>query len=254
MNRFVHYSWKFCLIILLVITVSCRTNYSKQTPSGTLTVLDSTFVQDSAALAIITPYKSSIDIEMNEIISFAEIDITKNQPEGLLNNFVSDLALYMCNTYYSDNSQRYDVAVFNNGGLRAGISRGLVKVGDVYRLMPFENETVIVTLSGERFRDMVDYIISTGGVPFSGMRIVSRQQKIESLTINGQPFDINRNYSVITSDYLAYGGDKMTFFSDPVSLQPLSVLIRDLIIDYMREQNRLGISLHPQLDGRITYE
>jgi 2',3'-cyclic-nucleotide 2'-phosphodiesterase (5'-nucleotidase family) len=229
-------------------------NYSKQTVKGTLTTLDSTFVQDSMALAMIRPYKSTIDIEMNEIISFAEIDITKNQPEGLLNNFISDLLLNMCNKYYIDNNMKYDVAIFNNGGLRAGISKGLVTVGDVYKVMPFENEAVVITLDSDHFKEMVNFIITSGGIPFSGMRIVSRHQKLESLIVGGKPFEENQNYTVITSDYLAYGGDRMSFFVNPVEIMPLSVLVRDLIIDYMREQNKLGISLHPQLDGRIVYE
>ncbi len=217
-------------------------------------VLDSTLTQDSSSLAVIAPYKNSLDIEMNEIIAYSDIDITKNQPEGLLNNFISDLLLYMCNTKYALNNAQYDVAILNNGGLRSAIPRGLVTIGDIYNLMPFENSVVVITISAESFVEMVKYIISTGGIPFAGMRIVSRQQKLESLTINGQQVDMTRKYTVVTSDYLAQGGDKMSFFNNPVEVKNLSISVRDLIIEYLREQNNKGISLHPELDGRIRYE
>lgn len=254
MNNFVHFSWKICLILALLSGNACHTYYSNVSVNGALSVLDSTIVDDSSALLIIEPYKSSIDLEMNEIISYSDIAITKNQPEGLLNNFVSDLVLYMCNKYHNDSDDQYDVSVLNNGGLRASLPQGLITVGDVYRLMPFENETVVLTLTGSNFLEMVNYIIVNGGVPFSGMRITSKQLALESLSINNHPFDKNKQYTVVTSDYLALGGDKMTFFNNPVEILHLKVLIRDLIIDYLKEMNHLGVSVHPKLDGRIVYE
>ncbi len=254
MSRFVHFSWKFCLFtFLFAALLACKTYYSPVENKGMLTTLDSTMASDPAALDIIEPYKKAIDIEMNEIICFSEVAITKNQPEGLLNNFVSDLVLYMVNTYYNEN-EPYDVAIFNNGGLRAALPKGLIRVEDVYKLMPFENEIVVLTITSEAFLSMISYIINSGGVPFAGMRIVSKQLKLESLTINSIPFDESRNYTVVTSDYLAAGGDKMAFFQNPVEYRSISVLMRDLIIDYLREQNAEGNSLHPTLDGRIVYE
>jgi 2',3'-cyclic-nucleotide 2'-phosphodiesterase (5'-nucleotidase family) len=254
MSKFVHFGWKFCLIFALIAGNGCRTYYAPNDRSAGLSVLDSTIVADSAALIMIAPYKSAIDIEMNEILVYSEIAITKNQPEGLLNNFVSDLILYMCNTYYNDGDFPYDVAVFNNGGLRAALPRGVVTVEDVYKLMPFENEIVILTLSSEDFYEMVKYIVNSGGVPFSGMQIITKQMQIETLTINGEPFTDTKNYTVITSDYLASGGDKMNFFQNPLEKKGTSVLMRDMIIDYLREQNKKDQTLHPKLDGRIVYE
>lgn len=243
-----------CGIALLTAGLGCKTYYASTGTNARLLTLDSLMTEDSSAVALIEPYKTAIEIEMNEIISYSEVAITKNQPEGLLNNFISDLILYMCNTYYSDGGVIYDVVILNNGGLRAALPKGLITVGDVYRLMPFENETVVLTLTPEHFLDMVNYIIHSGGVPFAGMRITSRQMELSELSINGVPFDNNRNYRVITSDYLAAGGDKMEFFNDPLEYIELSVLIRDLIIDYLKEQNAKGVSLHPEIDRRIVYE
>jgi len=248
------FGWKFCLLTFLAAGIGCRSYYDSSGMNGRLTTLDTTIAVDSSLVLIIEPYKSVIDIEMNEIISYSEIAITKNQPEGLLGNFVSDLVLYMCNTYYAPQGTQYDVVLLNNGGLRAALPKGLIRVGDVYSLMPFENETIILTLTGENFLAMVQYIIQSGGTPFAGMRISSRQLILDSLTINGEAFDQTKNYTVITSDYLATGGDKMSFFMNPVESKSLSVLIRDLIIQFLKEQNKTGIPIHPELDGRIVYE
>jgi 2',3'-cyclic-nucleotide 2'-phosphodiesterase (5'-nucleotidase family) len=243
-----------CCLSIWINHYGCRTYYSTNSAKGELMPLDSLMAVDSSALAIIEPYKRDIDIEMNEIISYSEIDITKNQPEGLLNNFISDLVLHMCNKYYCGDSASCDVVILNNGGLRAALPKGLITVGDVYRLMPFENEAVVLTISSENFLEMVNYIIQAGGVPFAGMRIKTKQLQLTELTVNGEQFDENRTYTVITSDYLAAGGDKMQFFNNPLEQRFLSVLIRDLIINYLKEQNTLGNSIHPTLDGRIVYE
>lgn len=234
--------------------LACKTRFESSQLSGNAMVLDSTMAYDSACLAIIAPYKEAIEIEMNEIISFSEIAITKNQPEGLLNNFISDLILYMCNTYYSSADGTYDVVVLNNGGLRSALPKGLITVGDVYRLMPFENEVVILTISSDKFLELVQFIINVGGVPFAGMQITSKQLQLDTLIVGGVPYDKNRNYTVITSDYLAYGGDDMSFFQNPIKSVTIHAKVRDLIINYLREQNSKGIILHPELDGRIVYE
>lgn len=232
----------------------CKTYYSSSSAVGMLVPLDSLMLPDSSSLAIIEPYQRAIEIEMNEIISYSELDITKNQPEGLLNNLISDLVLHMCNKHFAEDGQLYDVVVLNNGGLRAALPKGLITVGDVFRLMPFENETVVLTLTADNFLKMVNYIIQSGGVPFAGMTIKSKQLQLVDLTVNGKPFDENRTYTVVTSDYLADGGDKMQFFNNPVKFKKLSVLLRDLIIDYFKEQNTIGNTIHPVLDGRIVYE
>jgi 2',3'-cyclic-nucleotide 2'-phosphodiesterase (5'-nucleotidase family) len=253
-KKIIHRNKIIFTFFMLVLFFACKTQYSSVQREGHLIVLDSSFHGDSVVLSIIEPYKSILDVEMNEIIAYSEIAITKSQPEGALNNFVSDLVLEVCNRDYIDGEERYDVAIFNNGGLRAALPKGLITVEDVYKLMPFENEAVVLTLAPDKFIELVEYIIRSGGVPMAGMRILVREQKLAELTINGEAFDSTRNYRVVTSDYLAFGGDRMEFFQNPIEMKSLSVLIRDMIIEYLREQNVLGNKLHPKVDGRMQYE
>ena len=41
-------------------------------------------------------------------------------------------------------------AITNAGGLRANLRPGQLKVGDIFELMPFENELVVIELTGRR--------------------------------------------------------------------------------------------------------
>ena len=49
--------------------------------------------------------------------------------------------------------------MMNAGGLRAPISKGVVTVQNAFSLMPFENDLVVVKLSGEKVKMLFDYFI-----------------------------------------------------------------------------------------------
>ncbi|MFT6027438.1 MAG: hypothetical protein ACI8P5_001701, partial [Bacteroidia bacterium] len=57
---------------------------------------------------------------------------------------------------------------------------------------------------------------------------------------------------VVTSDYLAEGGDNMNFFKDPLERIRTGIKIRDAIIDDFRVAGLSGKTLSVKLDGRIS--
>ena len=73
-----------------------------------------------------------------------------------------------------------------------------------------------------------------------------------NIQIGDLPLDTARNYRIITSDYLAGGGDKMKFFVNPLNKQILDRKLRDSIIEFMVEERIKGQTLKPVLDRRIT--
>jgi len=146
------------------------------------------------------------------------------------------------------------ICLLNNGGLRAQLPKGKITRGNAYELMPFENAVVILTLSGDKTKQMFQSLVDNNGAPFSGVTIRSKGKKITDLRIGGQPFDVNKNYKIITSDYLAAGGDKYDFFKDPVKTETLNYKLRDAIIDYMIAENKKGSTLKGKKDGRIQLQ
>lgn len=253
-NIKLHLLLKTCLIVFALTIISCKIKYEKHSKLGFVIQVDSLLASDSSAVKIIAPYKEQIDVKMNEIIGYSDYPLSKAQPEGLLNNFISDLVLsYVIKNFKKENIE-YNIAVFNNGGLRASLPRGAIKVGDIYKLMPFENEIVVLELSGEKFYNLIEYIVSSGGVPFAGMKIQVKNKQISSIKIGDKDFDKNKTYTVITSDYLASGGDKMYFFQNPVSYTNLNILMRDLIIEHFKTLLKEDLAIEAKLDGRLKYE
>jgi 2',3'-cyclic-nucleotide 2'-phosphodiesterase (5'-nucleotidase family) len=68
--------------------------------------------------------------------------------------------------------------------------------------------------------------------------------------VKGKPLEINTTYYVVTSDYLANGGDNMIFFKKGLQKFDLDYKLRNIIIDYLKEVDTIEV----KTDSRITKE
>jgi 2',3'-cyclic-nucleotide 2'-phosphodiesterase (5'-nucleotidase family) len=211
--------------------------------------------EDAAVKQLIEPYKQDLDKEMSEVLIISETVFEKAQPEGALGNLVADIVLEKANELYRPDDFKYaDFCLLNNGGLRVSLPQGEITRGKIFELMPFENEIVIVTLSGEKVAELIQYIIAIGGQPVSGLQLKNFNQPNMQALIKGVSFDKNKTYKVATSDYLSSGGDKMDFFKTPIKIETTGYKIRDAIIDYLIIEKQKGNSLKPHYGGRLTNE
>lgn len=209
---------------------------------------------DSTLWQNIIPYKSKLDDQMNVVIGITAQALTKDQPEGLLGNFVADLVMEQTplNYYPADNSKP-DFCFLNNGGLRASLPAGEITMRNVFEVMPFENELVVLTLNGTQINELLKFIVRKGGIPVSGLRMKIKEMKATEVLINNVPFDSNRTYQVVTSDYLANGGDNLLFLTE-AKKEYAGLKIRDAIIEHCQKLNEQGKVIDPKLDQRISNE
>ncbi len=245
------------LFLFLTILASCKPHaFVSKVDSGVISIdTINAIKEDTSALRVIKPYKEKMDAQMNKVLAYSEQAIIKGTPESLLNNFVSDLILKKTNDFYQPTDEsKIDFCLLNNGGLRQALPKGAITLGKIYELMPFENNLVVITLTGEKTKQMFDYIAKVGGEPISGFTMGMKDTLAVNITVNGKPFDISRNYKVVTSDYLANGGDKMKFFYNPLKREDLGMKVRDAIIIYIKEEYLKGNTLKAKLDKRIYYE
>jgi len=223
--------------------------------TGELILLDSVNVPvpDPAIESSLKFYREEFAREMNHVVAFSPFAMRRASPEGLLNNFVADLVSEVANELYEPgDGQDIDFCLLNYGGLRANLPAGEITRSNVFELMPFENEMVVLTLSGEKAYELFEYLAgSDRGMPISGLKVGIRNGELVNVLINGKAFDPDRNYKVVTSDYLAEGGDRMRFFLDPINTEVLGMRIRDAIMMYMERETASGKELHAELDGRI---
>ena len=61
-------------------------------------------------------------------------------------------------------------------------------------------------------------------------------------------------YKMITSDYLANGGDGLFFLSETVKREDLNLKLRDALLEYIFKLNSDGKKINGLLDERIYYQ
>ena len=191
---------------------------------------------------MIMPYKVEMESKMNKIIGYSNQTLTNYSPESPLGNFVADVIFESAFKYGIDSEnvkfEKWNtLCLINFGGLRAPVNEGDISIRNIYELMPFDNEIVVVSLSPNQVTEMLNYLFLKNGQPISNGRAVLENNK-KSLTIGGRIYNMERHINVITSDYLAKGGDKMNFFKGSKILQT-GILMRDALLDYVSTKKEL---------------
>jgi 2',3'-cyclic-nucleotide 2'-phosphodiesterase (5'-nucleotidase family) len=247
--------------IVIIFLLGCKPYHIQKSEKVNISISD-TGNTDTSLIHIYKPYKKSLDSSMNEVLNVSLVEMSTGSPEGKLGNFVSDLSLKVGNEMYKKNTGYIaDFVLLNNGGLRTFLPKGNVTRRKIYELMPFENELVVVTLSAEKANELFGYIgrktVNGGtrkqGVPVSGnVKVVLNGKTPRDIYINQTPF-VGKEYKVITSDYLANGGDNMSFFLNPIKCEKIGIKLRDVIMQYVIDEKKLGNSLNAELDKRISY-
>lgn len=236
------------IIILVFLLWGC----GQSAPTAEVLHVNASVTADSSLYTTIEPYQKSMSAKMDKVIGYAEQSLVKAQPEGALGNFITDLTLYTAFQFgFMDLPEGETFCLLNHGGLRAPISEGEITVGNIYEVMPFDNEIVVVQLSGQKVFELANYVVQYGGHPMSGIEIVAEKKndiyEIE-VFIHDQLLDLEKEYYVVTSDYLANGGDHMNFFKEPIALTRSGVLLRDAIIAYIE---KLDSSVSSKVEGRL---
>ncbi len=239
---------KLALPALLMAMGACSPKYkTSQVTNKQLYPITEHAPQDSSILSFYQPYKVQLDSIMNDVVAVSAKELTKERPEGTLNDFFAD-AMY---SSAKDWGIAFDFAYTNYGGLRINLPEGNIYRYKVFELMPFENTLATVKFKGEDIQKFFDFIATSGGDPISGARFTIDGKKAVDITIDGQPFDASKTYTVLTSDYMANGGDGGVIFSEAMERKDLTYKLRDGILLYLEKKTKSGERLNPVIDGRI---
>ena len=156
-----------------------------------------------------------------------------------------ELGSMICDAYRD--AFEADIALTNPGGVRLGqLPAGDITVLDVLRLDPFDNKTVVLTLTG---RQLADLMVSCSqhrlrSFPFvSGVRCELTPDAADStlvgsvrlLTADGRPLKMKQKYRVVTNSYVA-----STNKQDGVESRTYNDLTHDLIIRYLEKQQTVS--------------
>lgn len=203
--------------------------------------LDPSLPQDDGLKAFIGDYEKRFDAEMGKVVCTASQDFPVDNVR-LGENALADL---ICDAMRG--ATESDVVLFNGGNFRAPLAEGPVTFGNLYSVLPFDNFLVKVNVSGAKLKECLEYAgqqYGDGGFPqVSGMAVVYVDMKLAGVFTGpnlpaeftweyndqGEPeaipviataqgwqwLDDDDQLSMLTTDFLAIGGDGFPLAEDP---------------------------------------
>lgn len=236
---------QFVAIVTFCFLLSCGGQEVRLTEvHGEQLAVDATIAPKDSITEFVSPYKLRIDQVLDNPLSYAPrpILLDDGKRSCSLGNLMADIVFEQTAPLFrSRTGLGLDFVVLNYGGLRSIISQGEVTARNAYQVMPFENYIVVVELDGSAVRELIDFLAnSKQSNPISGLRIaLDKKGGLESVDIQGMPFDENRHYFVATSDYLVQSGPSIGFFDRTVSVTPTDYLMRNAMIDHFEKKDTL---------------
>ncbi len=249
---------KTCLLslVLLVMMSSCSDAPVKR---YALTSVDGGRIEMTKAFdrqipqdvkSLVAPYKVAVDSVMCPVLGESAVFMEAKRPESLLSNWIADVIV---NTA-EGSGWKVDMGLSNIGGMRSAMPKGNVTVGDVMAISPFENRLCVLTLQGADLLELFEQIVAVGGEGVSSsvrMQVTSDRQ-LRSVTLNGKRIDKNKTYLIATIDYLAEGNDGMEALKKAVKREDTKLLMRDMLMDFIKRETAAGRVLDASMDGRIV--
>jgi 2',3'-cyclic-nucleotide 2'-phosphodiesterase (5'-nucleotidase family) len=212
--------------------LACSSLSLKVTPVAIAVVEESDDISQMDEL--IVPYTDSVEMEMNEILAELKQDLISNRkPSGNLSNWVAD-AIFVNQTKHV-RLKEPAFCLLNHGGIRATLNKGQITRGDMFKVMPFDNEIVWVRMPIEYLPEIAVFLRERGGDPISSA-IIDKN----GLQVNGV-LERTTHVWIITSDYLLNGGDNMIFFKKGSELNRTGKLMRDALIEEAIDQKVLTV-------------
>lgn len=257
MSRYMNFSKHLFLLIVVSALLNCAGKPGVKTAQNILDIgsrniqIDSTLIADPLLESFILPFRTELNKTMNVVIGHAGVDLTRGKPEATLNNFVADLMLKRANMEFD---KPVEIALTNLGGLRVDIPKGPITVGKIYEVMPFENELVILEMTGKQLISLVQEIGELGGEPISGMRMEFQSGRLRKLTVGDSSVENDKIYYLTTTDYLSSPGRKREKILSQVPRTFLGVTLRDAILNEIESLQKEGKEITAKTDGRIIFD
>jgi 5'-nucleotidase len=149
-----------------------------------------------------------------------------------------------------------DVALVNNGGIRAGLAAGAVTWGQLFAVEPFQNFVVRLRVSGALLRQTLEHAVGASDARAHVSGVVVRVnasapagQRVVAMTLpGGRPVLDTARYSLAVPDFVAGGGSGYAMLR-AVPSENTGIVDLDALIAYLRA---LPQPVRPPDDARVV--
>lgn len=238
---------------------------------GKLVKLDEKSIpRDEKMENLFKKYKSEIEELADKKIGRTKVHLQGKRKkirreETNLGNLISDSFLWKAKTVEPETH----IAFVNGGSIRTSLPKGTITMADVWTVLPFESNLVLLEVTGEEIRQILensvaDYPSEDGDfLHVSGLRFAfnpkgkagERIERIDVKTAKGtfQPIKGDERYRLVTTEFLAKGGEGdsiMKKISSDGRINRLSIKEQEALSDYIEGKGTVA----PKKEGRIIIQ
>ncbi|HOA28943.1 MAG TPA: 5'-nucleotidase C-terminal domain-containing protein, partial [Candidatus Cloacimonadota bacterium] len=236
-------------LITLTIDPETKTISGYESPAlregSMITLFEDQFIPDDKAMEMIEAQVAIAEEGMDEVVGYAGVHLSRTNVDAQspMGNTIVEAMKYMVNA---------DFSFLNLGGVRAEIKSGPVTYRNVFEVMPFDNMVVSFKCNGEFLRRIIETRVegSRAGLIVAGVNVIYSKKRpnfdrVTSLKIGGEPWDPNKIYTVVTTDFLMQGnaGLNMLMQVPEEDITYHQINLRDAIVHYFKENSPVNTKI-----------
>ncbi len=201
---------------------------------------------DTAVASVVASYVRRTEPLTARAIATLAAPLTRQGDQYPLGNLIAD-------AYRA--AARADVAIVNNGGIRADLPAGTVTWGQLFEVVPFQNFVVRLRVSGAVLKAALEHAVGAAEARahVSGVtvRVTTSNPPGERVTAvrlaDGRALLDTSSYTLAVPDFMAAGGSGYAMLRVPA--ENTGVVDLDALVEYLR---KLPQPVRPPDDVRVS--
>ena len=199
-----------------------------------------------AVKALVDRYAAAVAPVANRIIGRLSAPATRdeNDWESAASDLIADSMVAATKASAMGGAQ---IALVNVTGVRVALPAGDVRYADAFSMMPFGNNLVVMTMTGEQLKKVIEQQFAgpnrAGGRPaalgpsagFHYTVDLKRPtgDRVVGMTLNGKTVSPAGRYRVVVNNYMASGGDGLSGFTEGTDITDKGIIDLDALVDWV---------------------
>lgn len=207
-------------------------NASRVLRADVLDVMSDTIPPDPQAARIAKAAVDAVAEIIAKPVGHINTDMRREGSQYALGNLVADAMREAAHS---------DIAVMNNGGIRANLLAGDANFGRLYEVQPFGNTLFTLSVRGSDLPAYLARLVAgnaprahVSGVQLRYDRARPADDRITDVTVGGKPIDPKRIYTVTLNDFMVTGGDGLGLSGVALETRATNIVDLDALVAYVK--------------------